>query len=528
MSSLHNSARFYVLAPALVTEVKPDRTGKWMDIKYASVQIPKETLQKWENQEFDKTISLPKPNPFIPEKLSESEGKLRSATAPLKLIIPKPLTILNDKRGKVYYAKDGLYLTPKASIALTLISPDIEMGSAGKTVLGDLYAKAFTEAVKNIGYPAELAGLKYSIKRLNYGIELQIQGYSEKIEAFFDQIIKEIKHLNVSEAQFEIYRQAQRREYQNFAKESPIDQAVEYLKVILYRKFTTEKQKIAAINRISYEKFNEYIKNIFNDLYVQGLFYGDLEEQNATAMVDRLLKEIDGKAYPKGEFRRPEIIKLSSTQGPFFWEVTSKAQGNAVCLAIEYPKFSFKERAAQQILMRGIEMPFFATLRTKQQTGYIVYSADREMEKQLFNFFAIQSSTHAARDLLSRFELFIEGFLQEIDAEIPESCFLTIKQNLLEELQKPVRNMDEMADLIEDLAFNHGGDFDWFAKRIEGLNSLIYVEFIKLAQENLGKTNNRRAAILLKGAESEEKVFQYNSIGNILRLRKASIYTVPE
>jgi insulysin len=113
-----------------------------------------------------------------------------------------------------------------------------------------------------------------------------------------------------------------------------------------------------------------------------------------------------------------------------------------VLLAIENQTFSFKERAGQQILMQAIKEPFFNQLRTKQQTGYLVHSFSEEVERKLFNMFAVQSNTHDVRDLLSRFEQFIEEYVQEIGKQtLSEDQFDTIRHALLKQYSETKKNI---------------------------------------------------------------------------------------
>ena len=112
--------------------------------------------------------------------------------------------------------------------------------------------------------------------------------------------------------------------------------------------------------------------------------------------------------------------------------------------------------------MQAIDEPFFAQLRTKQQTGYIVASAGEEIEKELFDLFGVQSNSHDPRDLLARFELFIEGYLQELDKEIPPERLVASK--LIIKLNTSAKNIKDMGELLNRIAFKYNADFNWMEK----------------------------------------------------------------
>jgi insulysin len=130
------------------------------------------------------------------------------------------------------------------------------------------------------------------------------------------------------------------------------------------------------------------------------------------------------------------------------------------------------------------------------------------------------------RDLLARFELLIEGFLQELEqTELPESRFQIIKDSLQSTLEQPPKSLTEMGKLLKNLAFRYDGDFDWISKRIEGFKELTYPEFIEIANQSFGKQNKQRFAILVKGTIPEEQSFNYMRLRGVNDLRKSSEYT---
>ncbi|PCI95673.1 hypothetical protein COB11_01415, partial [Candidatus Aerophobetes bacterium] len=70
------------------------------------------------------------------------------------------------------------------------------------------------------------------------------------------------------------------------------------------------------------------------------------------------------------------------------------ALGNAALLAIQAGPFSYEKKASQLTLSKALAESFFDTLRSKQQTGYITASWAKEVEKQLLQFFVVQSATY--------------------------------------------------------------------------------------------------------------------------------------
>jgi len=324
---------------------------------------------------------------------------------------------------------------------------------------------------------------------------------------------------------YKIYKESVAREYGNQSKESPLEQSIDLFKSILYENYVTDKEKASATRRASFKKFNNWLEQLYHHTYTEGVFYGNLNEGQAREVMELTKKAFYNGVYPKSEQQVDKVIVLPENEGPLYLERRTKAQGNAVLLAIQDPEFSFQERAAQQIVMKAIKQPFFEELRTKQQTGYIVDSIAQEVERKLFNLFVVQSNTHDPHDLLYRFEAFIEGYLQEAGkTELTESQFETIRQSLVQQLEEPAKNMKEMGKLLSELALKYDGDFHWMDKRLKGMKEITYQQLLMEAKQMLGRKNRLRLAIMLDGELPEEHSFTYNKARNRSTIKRASVY----
>lgn len=519
-------ARYYIGAPEAVTGITADRKEPWLGAAYTVRSIDPKLIQNWDKSTPHPSIDLPKSNIFVPHKLALVD---QDAHTKPDGVIPHPELVLNNDQGRVYYAPDHLYKVPKSAILFKIKTPQIDLGNPNKVVLADLYVKSLKEAIKPMSYPAQQAGLDYEIKRDDFGIELEVYGYSDNADLLFQEILKKLKTVQPSEDEFNDYKTTLLREYQNAAKESPLQQAFETFRSVIYKRFSTSKQKVQAIEPVTYQKFLNFNQELFQESYLEGIIYGNMTKEEAHTVTQDTLAALDSKPAPRERHRKQQIIILPDQQGPFYLENFTPMQGSAVILGIQGdPTFTFKARAAQQLLMQAIKEPFFSELRTRQQTGYIVYSEGLETKKQLIDLFAVQSNTHAVRDLLARFELFIEGFLQEITDEIPEERFNAIKEVLIKILEQPPKGIKEMADLLQRMAFEYDGDFDWVTKRIQGLKDLSYSAFIEEAHKNLGRNNKRRVAILMSGSVPKDKFLDYVPLKNIGMIKRISEFTLWE
>ncbi|MFZ0564881.1 MAG: hypothetical protein WAM28_01645, partial [Chlamydiales bacterium] len=222
--------------------------------------------------------------------------------------------------------------------------------------------------------------------------------------------------------------------------------------------------------------------------------------------------KIETATFPRQE--HPSLLLLP-TQHP----------ANALILTVDCGDFSFKRRAAQDILAKGLEEPFFSELRTKQQTAYLVANSAEELERHLYSFFAIQSSSHDTGDLLARIQHFLESSLQQLDEKvITKNRFETIQRSFIHKLQHPAPNMQTMGALLNGLAFDYDGDFEWLDKRIQAFKSLTYEEFEVFAKEFLGKASQRLLVVGVNGSLPLKKEIAYPPITTLDKIRGEIFY----
>jgi insulysin len=437
--------------------------------------------------------------------------------------LPNPIVLVDEPAAKIYYGQDHFFLTPHTQWVFEIKTPFINPADPFKVVVADLYIKCLKDVLNPYAYPAQVADLTYEASRTTNGISLSILGYYENAEILFDLILTHLKNCTPTEAQFHLFKESLLRRYNNFKEEGPLYNGFETYHTILYESYSTLQQRAQALEEISYEMFIKSLPLLYAQTYTDGLFYGNISEAQALKVWNKLQTRLDSQTYPKEERLVERIFVLNDQLGPFSLDIETDSRSHASILIIEAPHFTFKNRAAQQILGQALNSAFYSTLRTQQQTGYLVFSKEDEIEKKLFFYFAVQSATHDPSDLLARFELFLESFLQEMDKkELTREGFENIRQSLINTLEHTPQNLAEAGTLLKTLAFDYEGDFQWMNKRIQGFKELTYEEFLEIAKQFLGKQNKRRLAINVRGII--EKEFRYFPLPQVIDVKKLSRY----
>jgi insulysin len=499
-----------------------DQKEPWIGVSYQVASLPNQQVLAWNQLPSHPQFHLPTPNPFIPQDLTLVNEMNRDHHS--DNLLPTPRLLVDNDQAKIYFAADHRFFIPQTLWFFEIKTPAIESHDPMKVVLAELYIKCLEEALQTYSYPAQLADLSYTISRTHHGILFTLSGYRDNAEKLFETLLMHLKNCSPSKQLFSISKDALLRQYSNFNQESPLQQGMETYRNIIFESSSTSQERAEALKQVSYESLLDYMTHLFDQTYTEGMIYGNVNENQALQVWKKLQTTLTSQSYPAEQRTAEKVIMLPNQSGPYVIHQNAQSSGHAAILGIEAPEFSLKKRAAQQILAQAMNSAFYSTLRTKQQTGYLVFSKAEEYEKHLFSFFGVQSTTHDPRDLLARFELFIESFLQEMEkSELTPEYFEQIRQSLLNTLENTPQNLVETGQLLKTLAFKYDGDFEWMAKRIQSLKELTYEEFVDIAREFLGKQNKRRLAILVRGKSNHE--FHYHSVAGPQNIREISNYT---
>jgi insulysin len=365
--------------------------------------------------------------------------------------------------------------------------------------LSALYLDHLTDLLHPTLTAAASAGLQARFDMQKLKLHLQIEGFSEKAPLLLQEILQQMPLHPPTKEQFAIYWDRHEKGLANKAKELPVTQAKVLLDSLLMSEQPTPSDQLTALKTVHYEDFLAFHQALFEKTYVEALFAGNLtmkEAQSAWLDIHHLFSK---EVYTAVERIQPKVLELPAEEGPFVIQQITEAQGNGAVLAIDQGVLSFERKAVQETLNEALPEAFFNELRTKQKTGYIAKSHLGEIEGRLFQFFLVQSNSHQPDDLLARYELFLEEFLETLSTSIPEQRFESLKSSCLHSLLTRFRNSKDKAALWDFLAFEKGADFTYIDKRIEALKQLSYEQFLKMTHEMLKRTNRKRLAVLFEG-----------------------------
>jgi insulysin len=456
---------------------------KWTGAEYSLTPISKENLIRWGSLLPHPEIDLPSPNPFLPHPILK-EKTSSSATSFL---------IEASEGAQVYSVEDTHYLVPELIALFNFYSPLLD-ASANTEALLNLFFKNFFNSLEIPLAFAREAGMTYSFSHEKGKIYLEVQGFSDQVPLLLKEIFSHLSTLSLSEEDFEENKAILANYFDNPV--GVLERAQEILTSALFADSVTKKEKVLALQSLTYDEFLAFNAALFQEVAIEGLFCGDITCEEAETLWSTLKMLLPSRALSVKE--KKALHFPLEERGRKFFEEAHDEMGNAALLLLHQGSFSLERRAVQTILSKALEEAFFDALRTKQQTGYLVNSWNEVFEQELFQVFAVHSSHYEPRDLLARFDLFLQNFSTNLKEKIPQMRFETLRHHYSHLLNAPADNLFSYARKFFIFTFSQKEGSSDYERYIECLQSLTYERFLELAEEIL-QLDSASIAILISG-----------------------------
>lgn len=490
------NAMITVLADPKYTKQKHDRKEKWQGAEYTIVKLDQEKLALWSKPSSEHDLLATKPNSFIPSKLS----LISREQLPLSF---EPTLLANNPQGKCFFAQDHFYLIPEVAIQLGVKSPLIS-SEAKNIVMTDLFLVSLENRLSSLLSEGQRAGLSARFSQGPFKIKLAIQGYQDKIDLFTKRIFDEMVHLSVNEQEFNRFKDTLLADYENGESNLAFFQANELLGSLLYNNVLTSQELAETLAPLTFEEFSSFCEDLFEKVYLEGFVTGNLTETDGAKLWNSLKEGHSFTPFlPENHYKR-KVLHLPDGATPFTITKHSDRLGNATSLMLQMGEFSFAKLSALDLLSPVMSESFFRTLRSVQQTGYIVKAWSSEDDRELSLNLAVHSVTHSPEELLGRFELFLEEFDKGLEQNITKERFLALKEARILHYQKPFDNLYDYSAHMNFFAFQKEENFTRRQKLIEAIQNLSYEDFTKEIHALITRQNTKRVAIFVVGTGKTE------------------------
>ena len=422
-----------VLVSVLETEpnLEDPNLTQWYDAAWKMKPLDTRDIRQRGDNPMVSRLALPLDNPFIPDELDMIDG----AT------MEQPVSMGTVSGMEVWYARDTRFETPKANVYLSLRTPATR-ASARSNVLSSLLVDAINTNVNAWAYPAQLAGLDYSIYPHLRGITVRVGGYSDKLHTLMARILSQVADPTLTEQRFRIARQNMIDGLLNKAKERPVQQTSERIQSLLIEGAWSTEEKLKAAREITLDELRSFAEAFLAQVDPVMLAHGNMTQASALNLTNRIhamvldnselatVERSHVRALPGGETVLPLDVDHPDTG------YTLYVQGNNT---------GFEERAVFRLLGQIISSPFYEELRTNRQLGYIVYATSFEMLETPALGFVVQSPEASGDQIDQAVREFSTAFKDTL-SNLSEQDLAREKQAVISQLMEQDRQLGEISE----------------------------------------------------------------------------------
>ncbi len=490
-------------------------TEKWYGTKHQQLDLTKGDLFARCSEAFKSTTKTsvfrppPEANPYMP---SSFEMLDKSALAPTELELNKSafsngvlfhkVVQYNDKPHSLIYVEFRL---PKLAAVTTNIKRRAETVSGSASlraksgvqpdvvVISDLYARMVGEQLREMSYMASTAGIYCKVDTIaGRGYTLKCQGFSDTLPRYARSVLASLVQFEPDPVRFETQAAQLKNAYEDGmrGRGGATALAGSHTDRLLYRIAFLPSELAGAFEGVLLSDLTEFSNTAFADAEAEAIVLGNINRTAASYLATTALDKVRSRDFSWGADLRqrdmltaqPERVRQAvvNLHGKFYVHALDHPNPDekncAVQLTVQLGQLGLRKAAAAILLGDILSQPFFGSLRTEQQLGYIASGYQTEARGVYSLVFVVQSSVATPTHVTDAMHVFLNGTLADVLAKMKPAKFdgyvAAAKARLL---QKPTSLIDEGERLwprMIDESYDFTRDHDLASVLEQGLVTL--------------------------------------------------------
>lgn len=489
-----------------------DQKEKWYGTSYLVQDTLSSQVKGWRTDKGNWEVALPKPNPFIPEKIEIKKIDHED---------PHPILLENKKGLKIWFKHDAVFKVPKANLRI-ILSNQNAYKTPKNAALSTLFTLLLLENLNEYSYPATVAGLRFTVTNIVRGLYISISGYPDNIEVILNRIIDEIIAFKIDPRRFKTFknqlieRKQNQRHFQAYRRSM-----YEFYHLISQTLWHFESY-LEAIKSLTVEDLKEFLPDLIERMNIEILGHGNLLDKDLRRYSKRLQVAFNSNCQGATVIEE-RTLKLPS-QSDLVYQLITNDINSSIYLYFQVGDKNTEQSVALDVLHVLIEKPFYHQLRTLEQRGYIVWSGYQELNNVEGFYYVIQSGEKDPEYLQSRIEHFIKLFGQTVD-ELSNEEFEHIVKTLIDKRLEPPKNLLEETKIYWKEITSQNYNFTSLEDEIEALRKMKKEDVIAFYKKIfLDKESCQRLAIHAFSKNHELKQTGHTKIENLKAFKKHSKY----
>lgn len=426
----------------LVLVTDPDVNGDHKTLYYQtpySVKKREKSFALVEGKDSQRNVlrrqlALPPVNPYISKDFSIFVSSDAASEEEL------PEKIMDSSSLIAWYMNDNKSDLPKAAITARFKLP-VVMQSVEHYVQLRVLLRMVKDSLNEESYAASLAGLSYSLSTNSRGFDIEFYGYNDALDVLVKRVVKRIQKAvrhkktlkKLIDAHFVLAHQEMIRAQKNKSFDKLYSQVLGDVPPLLYTPFWSVDDITRALEKLSVNDVLENAPLLFENAQATVFVYGNYREKDARAIAKKI-NTVSRKRDKDSKIPPGQVLNLAGQ--PTLVHRTATDYDEAV-IALYYQGLSdsFQDRAAMLVLEQCLSAPFYHSLRTEQQLGYVVSTMNYSMRKVPGMLLLVQSPVADVQDIHKA----VLAFLRQASCQREEDASVAQKSVKLR-LEEPPQN----------------------------------------------------------------------------------------
>ncbi|ELR64373.1 Protease III precursor [Photobacterium marinum] len=467
--------------------LKYDRTAHWYHTPYSVTPLSDEQLKRWHQPGEEPELQLPEKNPYICERLDPH---------PLKPDADQPPKLIQDLPGfRLWYKQEDEFRVPKGVVYVAIDSPHA-VDTPRNIVKTRLCVEMLLDAINESAYPAEIAGMSYNLYAHQGGVTLQLSGFSEKQPLLLKMLLERFANRTFSPERFQNIKAQMLRNWRNAAEDKPISQLFNHLTGLLQPNNPSYPVLIEALESLEVDELPAFVEAMFAELHIDTFVYGNWLEEEALELAEVLKDAFRVTDQLYGESQRP-LVRLGQS-GTRNYEVNCNHADSAILMYYQSRQATPRKIAIYTLANHLMSTTFFHELRTRQQLGYMVGTANLPLNRHPGLILYIQSPVAAPAQLSEAIDDFTNAFALVL-LELNEAQWQASKQGLIAQISEPDTNLRTRAQRFWVSIGNKDTEFNQRQKVVEELRNLSRADMVRFLVEVIKPRTSNRLVMHCKG-----------------------------
>ena len=380
-----------------VPDLQSDKLSDFYQVPYTVNPIDSTLKDIWASPRPFADLKLPNKNKFIPSdlrliELNDDKQKY-------------PKLILQDPGLRVWHLENIQFGVPRANVVIYLGTD--QASTIEQITSAQLYIDLIRDQLNSQLYAATLAGLNYSIGVDQRGVSIVLGGFTQNQPLLLKAILEVFGNPDWSSARFDRVKQRLLRIKLNAIKGYPFRQVVARLSASLQGGWVAADQA-PIIEKLSLQDLQRYSQKLLRGFDIDVIISGN----HSLAAANQFIEEL--KVATPIDINHPfQVAKLSEFD---FSESIIIDHNDAVVMQyIQGDSDSIQERARLSLIAQMIAAPFFNSLRTEQQLGYVVTAVPFHINRVPGLAMLVQSPLASELQLRREFKRFMQQFASTVE-----------------------------------------------------------------------------------------------------------------